>query len=138
LEKAEAVRKGLLLDVTPYMDFVITIPTAAGEPVDVLHSIFLSRPSQECLRIIEESLRDGKELRSEGITRLVSIEDIAQRRVEMAYGAGLILGYFTKKRLPPHRRGTKLEALGIPRASYSEYLRDFRYTCEAIKGLNPR
>jgi hypothetical protein len=134
-DKSKEIKNAILASIVPYQDFVIALPTIKREMADVLHSIFLANPSQQCQEVVEESIRKGHELRSEGHTGLASADEIKKGKVLMAYGAGAIMGYFLRRPVP-HLPGIKLRAIGLPRDSYNSYSPDFRYTSEPMRHLN--
>ncbi len=122
LRMRDAVLKG-----TPYGDFIYTVPELSGKPsftslVSVYHAFLPS----DMFDMAQAHLAHGRAIRNEGITAIVSADDLIKGRTPTAWHAGEVMAEHLGKSLP-NPQGIKAERLGLPVEDWTHYLDRFDY-----------
>ncbi len=112
---------------TPYGDFIYTIPELNGKQgftslVSIYHAFL---PTNE-FDIAEVHLANGRAIRNEGITAIISADDLITGKILPAWFTSRIMAEHLGKELP-NPQGIIAERLGMPVEDWSHYLDRFDY-----------
>jgi hypothetical protein len=122
----------LLLRRKPYQDFLYTVPSLDGRPsFDSMVSAYHAFVPLEIFSRMEELIIEGKGIRNEGLTKILTADDL-KRSVELpAWHTGEVMEHYLKTPIP-NTYGFKSKALGKPRENFTDYTGEFEYSNPVI------
>lgn len=122
-----SVKEDILLDISPYKDFLISIPQYKKIPgFNVIISYYVSSLKKETIDCVKRNLNQGKSLVSEGFLKISKLEDIFSGNILTAWGSGEIIEDFFRQKVP-NPDGMKFKELSKPRETMKDYFEEFDY-----------
>jgi len=127
MEDIDKVRIGILAHLTPYKDFLTSVPTLDGKPpFNYTSSVYVSRISENFFKIIGDDISKGMNLINEGYLYIADRKEVASGKLRFAWGTRATIGEYLS--LPiPNQMGISTKPIGKPRKSFEDYLVDFSY-----------
>lgn len=124
------IRKEIIRETVPYNDFFCKIPPMKDLNGKIWHtgnviiSVFLSQLSQETFDIAKKNLYSNKNLVNEGMAKIITLDELISGKIVGTAITSQVMTYFTKREIPDPEK-LKITCLGKPRASFSNYFKQF-------------
>ncbi len=137
-EDIRFIRNGLFSGLRPLQDFFVQQkePIEGGnKPYTAIYSAFYSEVPFFIIEKVRENLRNGKNIPTEGLVGVFTLEDLANSprgEFSTAHITAHILNWKYGSKIP-HPKQLTAEPIGLPRKSYKDYLSDFEYDNENLK-----
>lgn len=123
------LRETILAKMEPKQDFLVSIrgkEMMKSKDLHYINSLYSVEIPHELFTRVVETLDTGHEVRNEGFTRAVSLEELVTGKVRGAWGNGGLLSFVLKQKIPEFNFIT-VKPLDKPLASYKDYKKTYRY-----------
>ena len=133
--------KDAVLQCQPFKDFVLNIPSIQNKPIyDVIYSVFSSTIPQDVFELARKNILEEKSIKNEGLATIKTIEEIVAGNPLPVAGTGIALEHYLAHKYGfhvkiPNPEGINSMVIGMPRASFKDYLNEFHYS-KAVKSIN--
>lgn len=124
------IREEIIKKTVPYNDFFLKIPPIRDLDGKIWHtgnviiSVFLSQLSQETFNVAKKNLYSNRNLVNEGMAKIITLNELISGKFVGAAITPQVMTYFTKRKIPDPEK-LKMTCLGKPRASFSNYFKQF-------------
>lgn len=132
------IRNGLLARLEPMQDFLATqqgIIEGGNKPYTAIYSAFYTAVSPEVIELVEKNIRDGRNIPTEGLVGVFTLEQLANHKrgeFSTAHLTAQILNWKFQTGIPSPKQLVS-EPIGLPRRAFSYYLPDFEYSNEGLR-----
>lgn len=126
-----------LFQFYPLQDFLAKQPEVmegGNKPYQAIYSIFYSEIPRKTIEIVEKNITNKKEIVCEGKLGIFNLEQLANSprgEYSTAHITAHVLNWKYGSQIPQTKQ-ISAEAIGLPRKSYKEYLKDFDYNRERL------
>ena len=126
-------RNAVIEDLTPIKDYLVTLDgnkvKAKEKEINFIYSFFRTKIANPMFYEVADQLHAGKELRNEGLTRVVNEFELVKGTIRGAWGASTIVGDILGLNIPEYD-WIHVEPMGNLRSSYQDYKKDFSYAVD--------
>ncbi len=123
-------RNAVVGNLTPLSDYLVSIDgikvKAKEKEINFVSSFFCAEVTNPLFYEVANQLLAGKELRNEGLTKVINEAELKNGTIRGAWGASTIVGDILELNVPEYD-WIRVECIGDIRDSYQDYKKDFSY-----------
>lgn len=122
------IRNSILRNITPYKDYLLTVPPIEGTTYKALYSIFISKIPQDIFECARRNILNKKRIINEGLATICNTPDLVVGKLLTAWATGFVIGDYKNVTMPNSQGSiTEISILDKPKKSFKKYLNKFEY-----------